>query len=55
MVSVSYNRRFNPDVMVSDIVRLQYPHLGISGDYRVVSQSIELGSGARTSEEVVKL
>lgn len=52
--AVKYVRRFNPDVMTGDLVRLHYPEQGIDGIYEVTSQSIELGHGARTSEEVVK-
>ena len=53
--TVSYKRRFLPGVNVGDIVTLSYPAQGITGNYRVTSQSIELGHGARTSEEVVKV
>lgn len=49
---VSYTRRFYPNVLVGDIIRLNYPAQDIFGDYIVKSQSIELGYGARTSEEV---
>lgn len=53
--TVSYDRRFTPDVRVSDVVRLNYPAQGITGDYLVSSQTITLGYNARTSEEVIKL
>lgn len=52
--TVSYDRRFVPDVDVSDCVTLNLTGLGITGNFRIVSQSIELSHGARTSEEVVK-
>jgi len=52
---VSYTRAFNPAVNIGDIVRLNYPAQNISGLYLVVSQSIDLGYSARTSEEVVKI
>lgn len=52
---VSYTRAFNPAVHVDDIVHLNYPAQNISGLYLVTSQSIDIGYGARTSEEVVKL
>lgn len=51
---VSYDRRFHPDILVSDLVTLHYPKQGINGDYRVTSQRIEIGYGAKTTEEVVK-
>lgn len=50
-----YNRRFNPNVLPTDLVRLHYPVQGLEGLYRVESQSIEIGHGAKTSEEVVKV
>ena len=54
-VSASYDRRFHPDVNVSDIITLNYPSQKLSGDFLVESQSIELGYGARVSEEVTKV
>lgn len=52
---ISYSRRFLPDVYVSDYIRLHYPRQGLEGLYRVVSQTIELSHGARTSEEVTSV
>lgn len=54
-LSVDYNRRFHPDVLVSDLVELNYPAQGISGTFYVTSQSITIGYGARTAEEVLKI
>ena len=54
-MSVSYERRFDPNVYVSDVVRLNYPGQDITGLYLVTSQSIALGYSAKTSEEVVKV
>lgn len=54
-LAVDYSRRFDPNVTVSDVVRLHYPNQGLDGLFYVTSQSIELGYGARTSEEVVQL
>lgn len=50
--TIEYDRRFIPEVRVSDMIRLHYPAQQIDGTFVVVSQSIELGYGARTSEEV---
>jgi hypothetical protein len=52
---VSYKRRYDPEVLVSDRVRIHYPAQGIGGEFRVVSQSIELGYGVTTSEEVIAI
>ena len=49
---VSYSRRYNPDILVGDIIRLNYPQA--QGAYFVLSQSIDLGYGLTTNEEVVK-
>ena len=54
-LAVDYDRRFNPDVLPSDLVQLGYPKQRIVGNFYVVEQSIELGYGARTSEEVVQI
>lgn len=51
---VSYDRRYYPDVLVSDIITLHYPEKGIVGDYQITSQRIEVGYGAKTTEEAVK-
>ncbi|HAE24336.1 MAG TPA: hypothetical protein DCG33_03255, partial [Prevotellaceae bacterium] len=50
---ISYDRRFLPDLYPGDIIRLNYPAQNIFGNYYVTSQSISLGYGAKTSEEVV--
>lgn len=49
--SVNYDRRYHPDVTVSDLVRLHYPKQGIDGLFRITMQSINLEIGGRTSEE----
>ena len=54
-VNVSYDRRFNPDINVTDIVSMNYPRQNIVGLYRVTSQNITLGYGGKTSEEVIKI
>lgn len=54
-LAVDYDRRFNPDVLPSDLIQLEYPKQKIVGNFYVVEQSIELGYGARTSEEVVQI
>ena len=48
---LSYSRRFNPDITVSDIVGLYYPGIGLNGNYKVKSQRINLGQACRTEEE----
>lgn len=50
--SGSYQRRFYPDVMVGDIIRLNYPRQELNGLYKIVTQKIEIGYGARTEEDV---
>ena len=51
--TVSYTRRFNPDINVGDVVRINHPEIGIDGEFRIKSQSLELTYGCRTSEEAV--
>lgn len=48
--SITYNRRFVPDIEPTDIVRLHLPAQNVDGDFVIESQSIELGFGARVSE-----
>lgn len=53
--TISYDRRFDPNVYVNDVVRLNYPAQKINGTFLVTSQMITLGYNAKTSEEVVQL
>ena len=50
--SVQYARRFDPKILVGDLVRLHYPAQNLMNTYVVTRQSIDLSYGARTSEEV---
>ena len=50
--TLSYDRRYDPSLNPTDIVRLSYPGQEIDGVYLITSQSIELAYGARVSEEV---
>lgn len=51
-LTVSYKRRYNPGILVGDMIDLHYPRQGIDGVFLVMSQSISLGFGVMTSEEV---
>lgn len=53
--TVSYDRRYDPDIYVDDVVRLHYPAQNIDGLFRVMKQDIDLTFGAQTSEEVLML
>lgn len=53
--TISYQRRFQPNVYVSDAIFLNYPKQRINGTFLITSQTIELGYNAQTSEEVIKL
>ena len=50
-MTASYSRRFHPDVLPGDIIRINYPAQNLVGDFCVNSQTITLGHGAKTSEE----
>ena len=50
--TAAYARRYDPDVLVSDLVRLNYPKQGLQGVYEITSQKITLGYGCTTEEEV---
>lgn len=51
-LTARYSRRYDPGVLVGDLVHLRYPAQGLDGLYRVTSQSVELSYGASTTEEV---
>ena len=50
--TAEYDRRYFPGVVPSDLVRLHYPAQKLDGVFNIESQTIELGYGARTSEQV---
>lgn len=47
-----YDRRYNPDVNVGDLIRLHFPKQGLDGVFRVEAQTVDLGYGAKVNEEV---
>ena len=49
---ISYSRSYNPDVLITDRIRLHYPAQDLSGIFVVVSQSVTLDACATTTEEV---
>lgn len=53
--TVSYNRRFDPDVKVGDLVRINHPEIGIDGTFEIAAQTLELSYGCRTEEEAVRI
>lgn len=53
-ITVSYSRRFDPDITVGDMVNLHYPAQDLTGEFIITSQSIDLESGAKVSEEVTR-
>lgn len=50
--TITYNRRFFPDIYCGDIVNLNYMQQDISGNYRVKNQKITLGYNCTVNEEV---
>ena len=50
--TMEYDRRFHPDVMPSDLVRINYPGHNLAGLFYVNSQDIEFDTELSTSEEV---
>ena len=54
-LTVNYNRRFDPNVKVSDLVEIKYPEQNISGTFEVTSQSLSLNYAGEVSEEAVEI
>lgn len=48
--TLDYTRRFDPNVKISDYVRINYLAQGISGIFKIKSQSLTLGYGGKVSE-----
>lgn len=53
--TISYDRRFVPDIYPSDILRLNYPAQDLVGMFLITTQDIELSYGAKVTEEVTKI
>lgn len=51
-LDADYQRRFIPDLYVGDLINLHYPEQGLDGIFIVQGQTIDIGYGAPTSEEV---
>lgn len=52
---VSYDRRFTPDVLPDDHIMMNYPEQGVTGIFKVQSQSIDIGTGVKTGEEITEV
>lgn len=52
--TADYSRRFDPDVSVGDLVRINHPEIGIDGTFRVQSQSMELSHGCAVKETALE-
>ncbi|MCF0232922.1 MAG: hypothetical protein HUJ63_11870 [Enterococcus sp.] len=52
--SITYTRRFTPDLTVGDIVKINYPKQNLVGFFMITSQSISLGDNPSISEDVVE-
>ena len=50
--TAQYTRRYIPDVLPGDVVKLNYPAQELNGLYQVETQNITLGYAARTQEGV---
>ena len=51
--SISYDRRYTPDVYPGDMVKIYHPAQHINGSFTVTSQKRNLGYGAQVSEECI--
>ena len=53
--TVSYDRRFMPDLNITDVIRLNYPAQELVGTFVITNQTIDLSFGAKISEEVMQV
>lgn len=47
---ISYSREFDPDIKINDVVLFMLPRQNIVGNFRIISQSLSIGSGIEVSE-----
>lgn len=52
---IKYTRRYDPDATVGDMISIDYSVIGLSGNYRILSQSINVTYGCSVSEEAVRV
>lgn len=55
IMKVSYKRRFYPDITIGDCVNMNYPAQGVTGTFRVLSNSFDLMYGATVNEDVNRI
>ena len=48
----TYTRRYHPDLLPGDLVRMDYPIQGLQGVFEIQSQTVTLGYGGSTSEQI---
>ena len=53
--TLSYTRRYFPNLVPGDVVTLNYPGQRLDGNFRITSQSITLGYACKTQEEVTQI
>ena len=53
--TISYTRRYHPEILPGDAIRMHYPAQNVDGLFRVTEQQIDLGYGARTSEGAIEI
>lgn len=53
--TLQYTRRFFDDVLLGDVVALNYPRHDLVGNFRITSQSLTLGHGCQVKEEVEEI
>lgn len=51
--SGSYDRRFIPDIIPGDYIRMHYPKQDLDGVFKVKTQNIDMSNAGRTSENIM--
>lgn len=55
VMSISYNRRFYPDITVGDRIKMNFPAQGVTGIFQITSNNFSLNYGATVSEDSNKI
>ena len=55
VMSISYNRRYYPDITVGDRIKLNYPAQGVTGIFQIANSGFSLNYGAAVSENANKI
>lgn len=53
--TLKYKKRYDPNALIEDVIRMIYPGQNIVGNFRIYNQKITLGHGCKIEEEAMQI